>query len=265
MFPVGTVFYKTFLSEGVRLETRVLRKTHTGRGIEAWDVRAYAWNREQTEATDVTDETACTDCAERRRNVLGTNHDIPSRSDCLQCHRAAADGVNGFGALQLNHPKAGYGLEQLVAAERLRAKEGLLSTATLPGTPVERDAIGYLHGNCSHCHRRASDDGDGTCATPACLSGLRTFAKVGLSAVEQTELYQTAVERRALYPGFGADVNCRVASGHSDVSILLLRMLDRGTAAQMPRIATKVVDDHGVEAVERWIDSLPSKPTRCEF
>jgi hypothetical protein len=82
VFPVGTIFWKTFSRGGVRLETRILTKVAAGEGMDSWTFQTYGWNQTQDDVTLVG--------VDGLSNVLGTTHDIPSREDCLACHAAAA-------------------------------------------------------------------------------------------------------------------------------------------------------------------------------
>ena len=202
-FPVGTVLYKTFLQGKLRLETRVLRKREAGTGFGVWDMRAYAWNHEQTKVTDVTTDDDCPNCAELRQNVLGTTHDIPDGTQCRECHRASVDTVNGFSAIQLNHSEALVTTSLLISEKRVSKAGTMVDDAKMPGDEMESAALGYLHANCGHCHRSHSL-ADETCNTPACLTGLHTFVWGGTTRVEDTPFYKTAIGRHSLFREFGA-------------------------------------------------------------
>ena len=106
-YPTGTRLYKTFSLDGLKLETRVLEKTGTGVGPDAWSSRAYAWLADQS-GVELVEPAG-------RADVLGTSHDIPSVAQCRSCHSAAGqDMVNGFTAIQLNHARAGVPLATLL-------------------------------------------------------------------------------------------------------------------------------------------------------
>ena len=51
LFPVGTVFWKTFSRGGVRLETRILTKVAAGEGMDSWTFQTYGWNQTQDDVT----------------------------------------------------------------------------------------------------------------------------------------------------------------------------------------------------------------------
>ncbi|HEY0711957.1 MAG TPA: hypothetical protein VGF45_04745, partial [Polyangia bacterium] len=96
-YPSGTRLWKEFERDGVRVETRLLLKRSPG----VWFAMAYKWNREQTEATAV---------PMGENNALGTQHDIPSKEKCSQCHSQMQDWVLGFSAVQLSHSLEGLTL-----------------------------------------------------------------------------------------------------------------------------------------------------------
>jgi hypothetical protein len=229
VFPVGTTFYKTFSRDGLRLETRVLEKV----GPDAWDMRAYAWDRSQRRAIDVTQSSA-----EVRENVLGTDHDIPDGSMCRQCHSGSRDAVNGYSAIQLG-------------------------TVEVPGGEIERAALGYLHGNCSHCHRESTECTSlDCCRTSACVTGLFMQVRAADARVEDSGVYRTAIGRGSIYTLGGA--SCRVAAGDPDASVIALRMAARGSPDAMPRIGTEHVDPNALAAVRAWIASMSPGPGACD-
>jgi hypothetical protein len=263
VYPVGTVLYKTFWMDGVRLETRTLKKIGAGTGPSAWEMRAWAWNAAQDHVTDVTSDDGCPDCGALRTNVLGTDHDIPDGALCRQCHSGTADVVNGFSAIQLNHPDASVTLGDLVAANRLSHPSALVENAQIPGDETARAALGYLHANCGHCHRATLVGGVPSCKTPACLSGLLLWLPVGTKTETDTTFYQTAVNRHAIYSAFAPEATCRVSAGHPDVSVLVRRMSTREAQQKMPRIATEKIDQAGVDTVTNYVGALPPGPLEC--
>ncbi|MES1183089.1 MAG: anthrone oxygenase family protein [Myxococcales bacterium] len=117
-FPVGTQLWKEFTVQGVRVETRLLRKI--GAGDEDWVATAYVWLRDGSDAVATPNGAS---------NALGTAHDVPAAGQCLACHGGRKSFVLGYSAVQL-----GY--------------------ATLPASETDRRALGYLHANCGHCHNQ---------------------------------------------------------------------------------------------------------------
>src|SRR5207244_1848579 len=55
-------------------------------------------------------------------------HQIPAASDCLGCHGNGRTPVLGYSAVQLGKKE-------------------------IPGSELQKKALGYLHGNCGHCHQ----------------------------------------------------------------------------------------------------------------
>ena len=151
-FADGTMFVKTFAYEtsaGTRnIETRIIR-LRDGQ----YQTAVYLWNDAQTEAELVTDN--------RRIPVPVTDlqgnsfdHVVPSYGDCQSCHSAAPTFILGFNELQLNAPITGGTSTQLAEFENA----GWFNDP-IPATPAEitgdaetKAVIGYLQGNCVHCH-----------------------------------------------------------------------------------------------------------------
>lgn len=257
VFPDGTRIYKTFLRGGVRLETRVLEKHDAGIGPASWYMRAYAWNEAQTAVTEVQDADATI-----RENVLGTEHDIPSQAQCIECHSGSLDTSNSFSAIQLNHDLGGLNL-QMLNDEALLTTPIDVTEARVPGTEVEQAALGYLHANCGNCHRQ-TPGAPGECLTPACRSGLRMWVDVANGVVQDTDTWTTAVDVRGTF--FDPDAPtavCRVHPGAPETSTVVFRMTARGDSSQMPPIGTEVNDPDGIDAVSAWISTLTSTSTVC--
>jgi mono/diheme cytochrome c family protein len=147
--------------------------------------------------------------------------------------------VLGFGALQLS-PQ----LRDLVEAGFVRnLPPDLLDTPPrIPApTPLARAALGYLHGNCGHCHN-AND-----AAPPVDLRLEQTGAAADVAAAWRSLVEQDTQYRRGTAP---------IVPGDPHASVLVARMRSREPAAQMPPLGTRLRDDAGLALVERWIDSL---------
>ena len=238
-FPVGTRIWKNFSMDGVKLETRYFEKVSNGAGISSWLIRTYQWTEEQDAVMEITD--GATD-------VLGTGHDIPAVRLCGDCH-AGSGGVGdlllGVSAIQLNHGDTGVALEDLFAMGWISTPIPV-ATAVIPSDDaMTREALGYLHANCGHCHRD----------NPGAPAGLIMEAIVGDETLEETGVYETAVNMMSLWT-IGPPL-MRVAPGDPDNSSLYLRTGFRADAInQMPPLATELVDDVGREAIREWILSL---------
>jgi hypothetical protein len=121
----------------------------------------------------------------------------------------------------------------------------------------ERAALGYLHGNCGHCH----NDNGSPAPVGLVLSQSVADAADGLQRVLASAV---AVPSRYQPPGAQPGSTQRVMPGHPEHSVLALRMRSRQPQAQMPPLGTRVTDAEGLALVERWIaNDLPvSSPTR---
>lgn len=254
VFPVGTRLWKHFeTSEGERLETRVIEKTANLKGVEGWTFETYLWNEAGNDVISVTDGV---------QDVLGTEHDIPAIKDCNECHSGGENQWDsslsqddlldlplGFGAIQLHHEGSETTLEDLIS-------EGWLSgdidveDAVIPGSPEAQAALGYLHANCGSCHGGAKPAKEFTMHVP-----------VGLTAAADSPTYlhtiNKATDPNKKATGLENMPTIRVAPGDPENSALLWRMKQRGhDDAQMPPLATDVVDAEGVATIEAWIESL---------
>jgi hypothetical protein len=256
-FPVGTRLYKTFASGDTKVETRVLEKVSAATGYTSWTAVSYVWGGT---AEHVTVSPAPGDGLS---NARGTTLDIPSQAQCRSCHNmTGADAVIGFNALQLNHADGGLRLAQLL--ERGLLVNGKDSTplnisagnSQIPGDSLTKAALGYLHGNCGHCH-----------GGPSPRAGQRLWSVVGMTQLNEAPIFESAVcECIEGWTGRsnpdGEPYVLRVAPNHAAVSGIVGRMSSRTSREQMPPLGTEIVDSVGLATVKAWIDSLDG--TSCE-
>ncbi|MEZ4751085.1 MAG: hypothetical protein R3B54_10825 [Bdellovibrionota bacterium] len=98
VFPVGTKIWKEFAFEtesGMRrVETRLIEKLPSGQ----WEFGTYVWDEAETDAVLA----PVSGLANHFPIAPGVSYDIPSRANCLTCHRRGGDPVLGFDALQLS-------------------------------------------------------------------------------------------------------------------------------------------------------------------
>jgi hypothetical protein len=253
-FPVGTKFWKEFVVDGRRIETRLLWRT--GEGQDDFVFAAYLWEP-RADGGLATDAVAV---HAGMNDALGTTHDIPSTGGCTRCHIPLKEHVLGFGAIELAHDGPGLTLAVLNAGGSLSLK--LSDDYPVPGNAVESAALGYLHANCGNCH----NDSPGVSSVPTPVMDLRV--PTGASSVEETGAYKTAVNQRTTRFKYNTDpkIAYRIAGGDPARSCISYRMSRRAEMndhldpRQMPPLATEVVDAHGLEAVAAFISLLPPPP-----
>jgi hypothetical protein len=242
VMPVGTRLWKEFAVGGQVVETRLIARTGTSGAGDGWLFAAYQWDA-QGSASDAHLVSGGVP------NANGTDHDIPSVSQCGLCHGTLPEHVLGFSAIQLTHASAGNAevtLESLAAGGKLSAAPAD-GGYPVPGDAVTARALGYLHANCGNCHHPAGIAFD---TTPFSLR-----LEVGQRTPQETSAYLTAVGV-PVEKYFRTGITDRIAPGNPDASCVSARISQRGPGEQMPPLATEYVDDAGVAAVNAWIRSL---------
>ncbi|KAB2962875.1 MAG: hypothetical protein F9K18_09270 [Thermoanaerobaculia bacterium] len=256
VFPIGTRIWKEFSLER-RIETRYMERTASGE----WLYATYRWNEGGT-AAPLAPARGVKLAAESRP---GVPYGLPSVTDCRACHESGASAVLGFSALQLSSdrdpgaphamaPEPGsLDLEELVRRGLVVGLPAPLAAhAPVVGaaSPVARAALGYLHGNCSHCHNARS---------PVASLGLSFTVR----ADGTPEALATAVGAESLYRPTGSSLHVRVVPGAPAESLLIARASSRQPPLQMPPLATRLIDEEALALLERWIaeDLEPSPAT----
>jgi hypothetical protein len=229
-FPVGTQLWKEFRAQnGTILETRLIERV----GDSDYRMGAYVWNQAQTEATFMTGGVA---------NVLGTDHDVPTASECVMCHKGEPGRILGFSAIQVTPPP---GIAFTVAPRG----QGYKPDWTIP--------LGYLHANCGNCHN----------PNGAAASATSMLLRIDVAEVDgdptATAMYQNIVGiatdnfHKGEVCGVGGGKWMRIAPMDLACSAIYVRMMARGTnSGQMPPVATKHPDVTAVDAVAAWIGGL---------
>ena len=258
VFPVGTRFWKEFSFRGQRIETRYLERQADGE----WLYAAYTWSPDGGEATLTSQK--------GRRNAYqlaaGRSHTIPSVDDCKACHQGVRSEILGFSTLQLSRDRDPFALHAEprsfpdVDVNYLIEKglligfpQKLVNTAPrfVAASATERAALGYMHGNCGHCH---NDQGP--------LKNLGLFLRHISADRTQSAAVTTTVghpiKKRA--PGQSPDAVLRVEARHPQGSALLERMASRYPPLQMPPLGTELVDKDAVALIYRWISGLDASP-----
>jgi len=260
-FPVGTKFYKEFRSQDgtLRIETRVMEKLFDSNSTAAWNYDTYVWSADQKSVHVEVDGVS---------NALGSGLDVPARKLCTSCHNQSGyprDMVNGFQAIQLNWSGAEVSLQTLIAEGKLaNYRSDIVAAAVIPGrNATETAALGYLHGNCAHCHTLNDD-------APHYMT---LFIAVGVPLASQLAWTTTV----CVYPHTATEsyATQRIAAGAPSNSALYNRdsvrghqqpaatPVDAGAALdgpsdsiQMPPIATNVVDNAAMAVEAQWIANL---------
>lgn len=232
-FPVGMRVWKEFSVGAQRIETRLIHRY--GEGPSDYWYAAYLWDAGMTEAHHVPEGVA---------DALGTDHDVPNATQCVQCHAGSPAVLLGFEAFQLSHALGGETMASLSAA-------GTLSTPApagfaVPGNANEQAALGYMHGNCSGCHNPSQ--------VPLLPLSFKLLTRH--TAVADTALYQDCVGQPTLAT-YGPTLQQCVVPGAPSESVLRHRMAERMENVQMPPFATEQPDVAAIAAIDVWITALP--------
>jgi hypothetical protein len=248
-FPAGTTLWKEFATDRP-VETRMIERLADG----SWRFSTYVWNADGSDATLAADDGAVVATA----GAPGGRYTVPSRSDCLACHEGGAVPVLGFSALQLSADpdplaphadRSGAGsvdLKSLAARGWLRniPATALASPPRIAGrSAVERAALGYLHGNCGHCHNAVG-------ALTGIELALAQQADPAARSAERT--VESLLGHSSRFRAHGSAATERIASSGGD-SVLTLRMKSGNPLARMPPLGVQVIDEQGVALIERWI------------
>ena len=163
---------------------------------------------------------------------------------------AAGAGISGYSAANVRRsPGSFFTLYRKRFSPIYRY---LKSPRIAASTPTERTALGYLHGNCGHCH----NDNGSPAPVGLLLAQRAQDADAGLQRVLASLV---AADGRYRAPGSAATL--LVDPGHPEHSLLSLRLRSRQPQAQMPPLGTRVIDAEGLALVERWIaNDLTSQP-----
>jgi len=239
VYPVGTRVWKNFLtpSGDMKLETRYFEKVADGAGPDFWDMKTFVWDAAQTGVEEVLGG---------MDNVLGTDHDIPSGAQCIECHSSPgrADVLAGFTAIQLNHSDTGVSLDQLNLRGSL-SENISVSDAVVPSDGDSRyaAALGYFLANCGTCH---GNDG--------ARAGMKLWSNVGTETFAESNVATTAVDVEGIWRMMGA--TARIVPGAPAESSVLIRASSREAGIQMPPLGTEVPDDTGQATIRTFIEAL---------
>lgn len=257
-FPVGTRLWKEF-SVGRAVETRYIERLADG----SWRYASYVWNESGTDATLAPVDGVRALPIEGAPN---NRYTVPGELDCRACHEGAAAPVLGFSALQLSpdrDPLAPHAdafspvdLRQLVARGLVRnLPQTLIETPPRIATssPNERAALGYLHGNCGHCH-----NADGS---PVPVD-VRLAQDVSLGTRSAEQVLRSLLDAPSRFRASGLAHDARVvAPGRPEASTLLWRISSINPQTRMPPLGVQALDHEALALLERWIAERSSNPT----
>lgn len=247
VFPAGTKLWKEFAWDGVRVETRYMLKGEDG----TWRYATYLWNASQTEATLAPEKGIQ---SYRAIPHSESSHDIPGVRDCKKCHeQEKGDSVLGFSALQLSDdwdehfvPKPRESIMTRLSLSRqlshVPANQRIASH-----TPTGRAAMGYLHGNCGHCHNPNGN---------AAYTGLFLRHEGAPQTEEREPVFETGVGKLSSFSLPNLTESKQIEPGSPSRSVVFRRMQRRPGDGRMPPLGTKVVDCQGISVVGAWIREM---------
>lgn len=262
-FPVGTRFWKEFVFNGVRVETRHFVKVAADR----WTFASYVWSADQRDAV----RAPASGVPNVAEVAPGKWHSIPSEEECRACHDSGRTEALGFTALQLSDdrdPLAPHAepLEPGMITLRTLVAEGRITgvSPTLVQTPprvaasdpAERAVLGYLSTNCGSCHNRKST-----------IASLGLHLKYSLTAAPTCgpDALATTLDQKGhwLVPTAPEGTSRLVAAGAPERSAVVYRAKSRRPSSQMPPIGTVVADKEALALITSWVQSLESGRSSC--
>lgn len=239
IFPKGTILWKEFTLDGLKIETRVLEKFGDGNGPSAWRPSVYLWRNDQMDADlldpNVTDFYTDTSIPEKEIYAAfaeQSRYRIAHTNQCMTCHQGVADVSLGFNYLQLSSTR-------IVSIQTLKDEKKLshppMLYDELPGTLAQKAGLGYIQGNCAHCHM-------GRAGVP---HNFRHFANNDRYSDEP--IVMAATNSAGL-----------IVAGDPDSSRLFNRFQGLstplgGTSNRMPQLGSAIVDPIGRGVLNDWI------------
>jgi hypothetical protein len=269
-YPGGFKLWKDFTRDGKLIETRLLMKISGG--IADWYMVAFKWKDDYSDAEAL---------PAGEMNAMGTMHDIPTKDQCKGCHSTMKDNAIGFSAAMLSHS-----LPDSINLTQID-QMGWLSTPIkaggypLPGTDVEKAALGYMHANCGMCHNNRSQvyntkvnldlwtHADAVATVPGTFAFLSMMCDQWPGTAPANDKFNPITSCEAGH-ATGALMETDISklkriepknpaeSGlHDLMSLRATGMV--GEMKQMPPLGTEIKDDTGLGALDAWINSLPAQ------
>ncbi len=245
-YPVGTITLKEFSYEGKKIETRMMEKVLAGVGFDKWKTYTYVWKKDQSDAdllvlaasvASFYDRTMGENAIYQAADVAA-NYRMADPLQCAQCHnRGAKDTVLGFSYLQLSNVDLKVNLNTL-KSEKLLSNPPENLDEIKADTAEAKAAMGYMQGNCAHCHTGVNPAVNGSIPAPAQrfkhMSGI-------LSQSQEPIMLAIANKPALLMPG-------KIATS----SIIYEKFANK----KMPKIGILTVNPYGKAAFEKWIASM---------
>jgi uncharacterized repeat protein (TIGR03806 family) len=228
VLPPGGVLVKTFRLGDQPIETRLLVRADDG----SWHAATYVWDEAGRAARRF-------DGGRIERG--GQTWDVPTRSECFDCHVEAAGVSLGLELAQLDAPFT-YGATGRTA-NQIDTLQGIGALANVDddartGAYQPEDPRAYLHVNCAHCHR-SGGQGAGTL-------DLR-------NGIDERWMHVVDVPAERGDPtGEGGVL---VAPGAPERSVLFWRMQTDDPLWRMPPLGTLSPDPVGLARIEEWIEA----------
>ena len=243
-FPIGTVMMKEFSLGGKRIETRLLMRHDDG----GWAGYTYEWLDDESDAVLLPSSKA--------KTVGSQQWYYPSRSDCTRCHSDAADHTLGPELGQLNgdfvYPSTNRVSNQLHTLEHIgmfgaplgKPVDQIVAYPDPYGSaPADQRARAYVHSNCSMCHRPNGNGGG-----DLDLRFATAFADMKICNVDPQRGDLGIAGAKLLVPSA------------PEKSIVSVRPHALPGANRMPPLASSLVDDKGVSAIDDWIRGVTACP-----
>lgn len=243
-FPTGTVLVKHFSIANKLVETRLFIRHDDG----GWGGYSYEWDDAQTDATLLKGG---------KTKAVGTQSwYFPGRSECMTCHTEAAGRSLGPELAQLNgdhvYPSTNRISNQLKTLDHIGFFAAPLGKTPdqIPaypdptgtkGTPEERGRS-YLHANCSNCHRDKGGGGGDMVLTYG-------------TPLKDTKTCNVDPQRGDLGVA-GAKLLVPTDPAKSMISLRPHSV----AANRMPPLASSLVDDKGVAAIDAFVKGVTACP-----
>lgn len=243
-FPTGTVLVKHFTVASKLVETRLFIRHDDG----GWGGYSYEWNDAQTDATLLR--------GAKSKAVGNQTWYFPGRSECMTCHTEAAGRSLGPELGQLNgdhvYPSTNRISNQLKTLDHIgyfsaplgKTPDQIIAYPDPTGTKgtAEERGRSYFHSNCSHCHREKGGGGGDM---------VLTFG----TPLKDTKTCNVDPQRGDL----GVTGAKLLVPGDPSKSMLSLRPHLTG-ANRMPPLASSLVDDKGVGAIDAFVKGVTACP-----